>query len=46
MLSSYVMYPDEKSIKEIHDNIQTILDGGKLKSDKKNKNSKGSKDNN
>lgn len=43
---SYVMYPDEKSIKEIHDNIQTILDGGKLKSDKKNKNSKGSKDNN
>ena len=37
---SYVMYPDENSIKEIHDDIQTILDGGKLKSDKKGKKSK------
>lgn len=41
---SYVMYPDENSIKNVHDNIQTILDGGKLKSDKKDKSEKNDKD--
>ncbi|MDE6635698.1 MAG: hypothetical protein K2K09_03720, partial [Lachnospiraceae bacterium] len=40
---AYVMYPDENSIKEIKDAIQTILDGKKLKKEKDKNDGKDSK---
>lgn len=37
---SYVMYPNEESIEKVKGDIQTILDGGKIKTDKKDADSK------